>query len=568
MNTMHLTTASPEIVKTDRLWGWDTVFGIRYEYVNMAIAASERVPTSFFQSEQDEGDVISISGGFESWQLTVGGTGRSIMMSLKVPSVTLSRTNHSDQTRTGVEYVIKVTLQTVAGGAGPDGGELVNFVLASGPKGSNQQVVVEEVNYAGSEQDTTVKFFLRGLMEDWLNANVAQFDFVFSSVNLNSRADVAHWAWLRPTATGYAVYDDGATLGSGIFGVLCMTEDRAMPPDHQISADTIPEVHNGSFLLSKERFLTQVFRHGVGQMIDGPVTPEADKNWPEDYFELTDEDTMLTNTADLIMRGVEVEEGEEPVNFTIPARTFHSKLEESYLDIHFEQLNHPYKWFIGFGWLLDVTHEIQTRNIATLVGSSLALFPGSKTLDPNIQVVTHKPRAVKTDAAKKLDVLLIVLGLLSILLPVLKWGWTRYVAQGAEEIEGGAAAAGGLVMDAEIEAEMVVEADAAGAEAALGVIEGTEATFMARIMGQITARRAAILGVLSAAGWTAEQLLPYMADKEAAKELPRYDEFAAEIMKPITWPYASGFTVSEVTFNGSFQTMGEPKFDKSLVGKS
>lgn len=565
MNEMTLSAIDADPLKLDRLLGWDTVFAIRYSYVNNAIAASGRVPPSFHQQEQDEGDVIEIAGDFTSWALTTGGDGHAVMMSLRAPSVTLKRTGHSDQTRSDVEYVVKVTLQTQSAGAGPDGGQLVNFVLASGPKGSNQAITVEEVVYQGSEQDTTVRFFLRGLMEDWLNANAGTFDFVFSTVNLNSRADVDHWTWLRPTATSYAVHDDGTNMSSGIFGVMCMTEGRPVPRDHVITSDTLPDGKNGSFLISKERFLSRIYRHGVGLMIDGPVTADASRVWPDDYFELTDDDTMLTNTDDLKIDALELQEGEDPVKVTIPARTFISKLEDTYLDIQFQEMNHPYKKLIGFGYLLNVSHEIRTRNVTQLHEGCFTLYPGSKTMKPGLKVATHRASAVKTEAAKTLDVILIITGILSIVLPLLRWGWAKYAAQGVEEIEGGAAGAAAMVQEEVATTEQVVLADAAGAEAAMAIAEGTEQGWGAWFAAQITTKRAAIMGTMSAAGFTAEMLLPYLANKDAERELPHYDEFAAEIMKPIAWPYASGFEVTEIDFNSCFQTMGEPRFDETLV---
>lgn len=561
MNTQNHNLATPTPFKTDRLLGWDTVFAIRYNHVNDAIAASGKVPGTFEHVEQDEGDTNSIEGTFTNWSVTVGGAGHLIMMKLDVPSVTLKRTGHTDQVRTDVEYIVKVQLTTEEAGPGPDQGQLVNFVLASAKHGANTSIVVEEVNYDGSESDTTVRFFLRGLMEDWLNENSDKFDMVFATVNLNSRADKDHWQWLRPTHTSYAVSDDHTTLESGILGVMCMTEHRPAPPDQEITHETIPEGKNGAFLLSKERFMTKLLRRGMGDMIDGPVTPDSTRTWPDDYFELTDDDTMLTNTDDLEIKELVLQEDEDPVRVEIPARTMIMKLEDNYLDVHFEQMNHPYKWLIGFGYLVNVSHEIQTRNIARLDNGCFTLFPGTKTLDPNYKVAKHRATAVKTDAARKLDVVLIVLGILSIVLPLVRWGWTRWIAEGAEEIEGGAAAAGQMVQEAEATAAEVATADAAGAQAGLQILEGETQTWTQWFMAQITARRAAIMGVMSAAGFTMEQLLPYLADKDAQKELPHYDEFAAEVLKPVAWPYSSGFNVTEIDFNSGFQTIGEPEFD-------
>lgn len=548
----------------DRLLGWDTVFAIRYDYVNTAIAASGRVPATFDQTDQDESETWNMSGTFSSWALTVGGSGHAIMMSLRVPSVTLTRTSHSDQTRTDVEYIVRVSLVPVAAGKGPDGGQLVNFTIAGPKSGVNREIAVKDIIYEGSESDTTVRFALRGFMEDWLNEHVETFDFVFSTVNLNSRADRDHWQWLRPTATSYAVIDDRKTLASGIFAVLCMTEGRPIARDQEITMDTIPPGDNAAFLISKERFLSRIFRKGVGDMLDGPVKPDATRVWPDDYFELTDNQTMLTNTHDLKIDRLVLKEGDDPVEAIVPARTFQTRLFDTYLEIYFEDLRHSYGSSV-IGFLLDVSHEIRTRNVAMLVNGNFGLFPGTKILSPDYKMARHKITAIKTKTGKALDVILFVTSAVALLLPAAGWVWGRYFATAAEEVEGGAVAAAELLAEGIPLAEDIVVADAAGAVVAEAVIAGKTVSLGQRLAAMITSRRAAIMGAMSGVGWTAQQLLPILVDKDIQGELPKFDEFAAEVMKPVAWPYASGFSVTKIGFDNGFVAQGDPQFDETLA---
>ncbi|MEL6957708.1 MAG: TULIP family P47-like protein [Pseudomonadota bacterium] len=563
---MSHTTTDLGQERGDRLLGWDTVFAIRYSYVNDAIAASGRVPTSFNQTTQDEGDTLNMAGNFASWGLTVGGTGHAIMMRLHVPSVTLKRTNHSDQTRTDVDFIIRVSLAPHDGGAGPDGGNLVNFKIAAPDSGLNRDVVVEEVIYEGSESDTTVRFLLSGLMEEWLNENVHTFDFVFSTVNLNSRADKDHWQWLRPTATSYAVTDDRQSESTGIFAVLCMTEGREIAKDQEITRDTIPDGSNGAFLISKERFLSKVLAKGVGEMLDGPVTPEAGKVWPDDYFELTDDETMLTNTTALKIDQLQLKEGDDPVLATIPPRSFETRMYDSYLEIYFEALNHSYGKAPLVGYLLDVSHEIRTRNVAALIDGAFGLNPGTKEGDGELAIATHKIKAVKTDAGKTLDVILWVVSIIGLVLPAAGWVWGRFFAAGAEEIEGGAVAAAEVIAEGVPAAEDVIIADAAAAEAAVEITIAGQAVAFGRWLGAfVVSRRAFLIGMFSLAARATQEILPILIDKDIQGELPKYDEFAAEVMKPVAWPYSSGFDVTDVKFDNGFVSHGEPKFDETLV---
>ena len=564
MNELMQSTPGLEALDSDRLLGWDTVFAIRYDHVNSAIAASGRVPAVFEQTVQDEGETLSMSGTFSTWALTVGGSGHAIMMSLRVPSVTLTRTGHSDQTRTDVEYIVRVSLVPVAAGKGPDGGQLVNFTIAGPKSGANREIAVEEIIYEGSESDTTVRFALRGLMEEWLNEHVETFDFVFSTVNLNSRADQDHWQWLRPTATSYAVIDDRETLSSGIFAVLCMTEGRPVARDQEITMDTIPAGGNAAFLISKERFLSRIFRKGVGDMLDGPVTPDASRVWPDDYFTLTDNETMLTNTDDLKIDRLVLKDGEDPVQAIVPARTFQTRLFDTYLEVYFEDLRHSYSKSV-IGYLLDVSHEIRTRNVAMLVDGHFGLSPGTKKVDPEFKIATHKITAVKTKAGKAIDVILFVSSAVLLMLPAAGWVWGRFAASAAEEIEGGAAAAAEVAATAVPVAEEIVVADAAGAAVAEAVIAGETATLGQRLAAMITMRRAAIMGAMSFVGWTAQNLLPILVDKDIQSKLPKFDEFAAEVMKPVSWPNSSGFIVTDIGFDNGFVAQGDTQFDETLA---
>ncbi len=559
-----MTLGAPPMELGDLLEGWDTVFAIRYANVNSSIVAAGSSPDTFSESATDpDGDVATISGGFGDWQLTGGGAGRLIMMQLPVPSVTLTRTGKTDQTRTNVVYTVKVTLEPVPLGKGEAGGDLFAFKLIT-PKDSYEAdgvpiITVESVEYDGSETDTPTNFFLRGLMEAWLNRNAQQFDHVFATVNLNSKADKDHFQWLRPTDTSYAVYDDG-TVENGVFGVLCMTEDRESAHRAQmISPDTLPAGKSASFLISKERFLRKMILKSMADLFTGPATEDKSKVWPDDYFDLADLDNTVTNTGDIYINELVLEEGKDGVRVEVPANTLVIRLGDSYIDVSFEDLWHPYeKW--GAWWLVTIHHDIRSRSMAKLVDGKFSLAPEVKPDHPDQTVFHHWATVEKTKAAKVIDYVLLGLAILSVVLPLMKWGYMKWVGTAAETTESGAAVAGKMVQTGAATPGEIATGTAAGAGPAMAAAAGETVTMSEWFMAQITTRRAFIMGMMSAAGFAYEQFLPIMADVDAQKELPDFREFTTEVMTPVGFPNNTGFEIDELQFNGSLQALGQAHF--------
>ena len=551
---------------------WDTVFAIRYTDVNNAIVRAGSSPKEEFnETITDEalraiiaddrfGDSATIRGFFGDWAVAPGGSGHLVMMSLPVTTVTLTRPGHDDAVRTDVTYTVRVELKAVkrAGVNGPGGGDLYDFVLSDQGSGDLPAVTVEACIYDGWETDGFVHVFLVAAMQSWLNKNISKFSHVFATVNLNAKADHGRFDWLMPTETAYAVTDTG-TLESGIFGVLCMTKNRAKPRNQQINPDALPEGQRASFLISRDRFLKEMLAPGLGTMFTGPTKPEADMHWPDDYFVLTDNDTALTNTHSLYIESLDVGKEGKPENVRahLEAAGLNAKLEETYLNVHIRDLTHPYYKVLG-DWWLKVHHTITTRNVARLTDDQVFdLIPLSETLGN--YTMQHEAVALKTKWAKRITWAEIFVGLVALALPLARAGWLRCVAGEAEEIEQGAMAlnmveAEGPVINAEAE-NLAQE----GAQGALGMIQNGVARLGSWIVGSFQSWRGRLIWAMSAT-LTTEQILAEIADEKAGDKLPKYDEFAASVMAPVQWPDAQDFEVTAVQFNGSFQTFGDPKF--------
>ncbi|OPX90106.1 MAG: Macrolide export ATP-binding/permease protein MacB [Pelotomaculum sp. PtaB.Bin104] len=73
--------------------GWDTVFAIRIKDVNSAIRLQKSSPTDFSQHyvDPETDDDITITGVFGDWQLTTGGDGKNLHMSVPIKTGTMTR---------------------------------------------------------------------------------------------------------------------------------------------------------------------------------------------------------------------------------------------------------------------------------------------------------------------------------------------------------------------------------------------------------------------------------------------------------------------------------------------
>ena len=79
-----------------------------------------------------------------------------------------------------------------------------------------------------------------GGMTNWFNANLADFTYIFATVNVGAQLSSSGFQWLAPTYTGYA-YVDGADTLSSYLAVLCATQNH--PPGNlvgQVSQMAVP----------------------------------------------------------------------------------------------------------------------------------------------------------------------------------------------------------------------------------------------------------------------------------------------------------------------------------------
>ena len=305
-------------------YGWDTVFAIRADDVNASIKRLATSPTTFASSTTDPHThaTVEVTGGFSDWAITLGGSGKLLHMSTPVTSLVAAGTVN-DQPITFTygpgTFEIEVELQYVPHEDPPAGstGTFHKLIVKSTPATPEQQVVTVLGAYDfGTSNDehhlpfASVSDDVVAAMQSWFNANLADFEHVFATVNLGRTADQGQFAWILPTYTSYA-YIDGPTLDTSVLGILCMTEGRdGTGVDQEVSPNAIPAGSRAGFLVAPERFITEMLWPSMSLVYAGATSSDfalrADKtgltlaNGPVTIKDMVDSDgnphtTVLKN---------------------------------------------------------------------------------------------------------------------------------------------------------------------------------------------------------------------------------------------------------------------------------
>lgn len=284
--------------------GWDSVNAILLPEVNAAMVASGRSPKAFERRIQDN---WTISGTFDSWRLVRGGSGAIVFLRAPLTTAHMSFTGSPDLDFTDGWVTVAIKLQYLPQPPGeghpdePDDSDGIKQYLASDPSARSADdpaVVVQAVDYGSAKPDDMQRALFAGAIANWFNANLATFTYVFSVVNLNSRAAKEQFQWLKPTYSSYA-YFNGATDATSYFGVLNMTSGAQ--PDgltNQLPPSAIPADCNASILVSNELFMRQMILPGLTKSF---------VNATESSFRITGKGKVIENLVDITLDDIKVD---------------------------------------------------------------------------------------------------------------------------------------------------------------------------------------------------------------------------------------------------------------------
>ncbi|PIG95165.1 TULIP family P47-like protein [Gloeocapsopsis sp. IPPAS B-1203] len=283
--------------------GWDTVFAVRLPDVNSALMKSDKYPKTF-EITVDPSENYSIQGTFGSWQVARGGDGKIVYLSIPIPTGTMTSGTKS-YPLDGSQVYISVNLKYVPQKQGSNAlkasdSDVEVDDLVVNPEARSEEdpaVVIQNLKFAQNPPSTFIKSLMIGALLEWFNANLIQFAYVFSTVNLNERADQEQFQWLKPTYTSYG-YSDGATDEKSYFGVLNMTDDRSPEGlENHLPPAAIPEEARASFSIAMERFLEKMVLPGL---------PKGFPNASDTDFTLANNNTVIQNTRTVIADKIKV----------------------------------------------------------------------------------------------------------------------------------------------------------------------------------------------------------------------------------------------------------------------
>jgi len=530
--------------------GWDTVFAIKFPDVNSAIVSAGASPASFSYTNTGSSGTIVITGTFGDWQLTTGGDGENLHMSLPISSGSVdnagSVTPYSNATAT-----IEVRLDLL-----PQPG-------ATSTSGPNNLVVdpsvvsVLDISYSGTAPDAVTSALINQGLEDWLVANIQDFNHVFATVDLNTRLDSAsQFQWLMPTHTSYAV-GDAATVADAVFAVLSMTENRsAANLSHIVDADAIPGGERSGFLINTERFLEKIVLPGV---------PVFFSNASESDFDIVEDGTQIVNNTSLTFQEFTLENG-NTVTADIERGNFTVTVEETNLITTFSGLHYSsspgidvYVDFTQYSVMeLDDEGRIDLRATTFTQGGSVETSVGVQIADIISGVVV--------------EVLAIAIGTAA-------GSWLEDAAEVEQnvqegiELEQNTANMGettGNILPGATDAEIGQAQEGTNA-VQTAADEVGNANQPARFNGWLARgnvkMKGAVIGGLAGLFVSTPLsaivfILEAIADKNR-EDIPTLLEFAETAVSPVTWPNASQYTLTSATLNGCLQIGGDPGFSQA-----
>ncbi|MBU3146261.1 TULIP family P47-like protein [Clostridium sp. CF012] len=248
--------------------GWDSVYAIRANYLNLAIQEKHTSPPNFSQDLDDSGDIFKVDGNFGDWQIIEGGDGSNVNMKIPIKDGIYTSSTGKQISLNDVSAVVQVKLAyfpEVLSEQFEDG----SYDLKINTTQTNQQNPVVSLLYMNFPPDSKIstinKAIIQSMLQLWLNDNLKAFDNVFSTVYLKNLSSGEDFKWLKTTYMSYA-YTDNGTLNSSVFGVLCMTNNRSADAlSHQITSVAFEKDDSSVFIINTQLFLKYQFLPGVQQ---------------------------------------------------------------------------------------------------------------------------------------------------------------------------------------------------------------------------------------------------------------------------------------------------------------
>ncbi|WP_327107393.1 TULIP family P47-like protein [Nonomuraea glycinis] len=168
----------------------------------------------------------------------------------------------------------------------------LNDLQALAAAASEDEPAVSIITIVNNPSTGIAAAVLPDLLSSWFNTNIGEFNHVFASLDLAPvLSGDDNYAWMKPTATSYAVTDQG-TMDSSVFGVLTMALGHPPSDNHQVSPYAIPPAPaQAGFLISGPMFMRNMLLAGAVNIFNGA---------PASSFTIGNDGLTVTNSTDLV----------------------------------------------------------------------------------------------------------------------------------------------------------------------------------------------------------------------------------------------------------------------------
>lgn len=598
-NLSQLHADAPSPAGAVDTFGWDTVSAIRYSDVNKAIQKAGSSPKTFVVSQLTRRNSrLVLAGTFSDWQLAVsasatqGASGTEIKMSIPIPSLRFSELEPNASSPAGPQNPPDPAAPGGAPLPPPSANDIVytgltaligfNLEFLNGAPGeqvlkpslSGTPVSLWNLNLP-DDCDFETAADIQSLLKRWLNDHLADFDHVFSTVDIAMQEDTGALGWIKPTWVSYSTSEpSGATLDDCVFGVMAMTEKRDPSQNSaQISAYAIPQGSRAGFLISRDRFLAKMLMPGIPAIFLGATV---------DNFKLSDDNTTITNTVALSLQDFSLPDG-KTVTPDVPAGSFTIEIYNTYLRMAFDGLHYQYSpgidvyitWEGTSKMVLDATNRIvklqeigsTTRSDVEMsnalhwaeVGMNIGLSIAAAAFGGALgkMAVAGKAIAGTAEGAIQGTADAVADGATQTADTVTTQSITTTVGDATTQAEADAAKAGEMADASEAKGE--VEASAAGGLGRTARLVGWFSRNWQKVLGSMVGSMVGA-GIGSAIAFIPTYL--QMVAENEASSMPKLDDFAGTVVAPVKWPNSTAFKLDYAGLNNAMQLGGDPGFEK------
>jgi hypothetical protein len=539
------TATSPQPADT---YDWDTAFGVRFGDANAAIVAKSSSPPSFDGSWEDpfSGETMAVKGAFGPWQLA-GGSGSIVHMALPVTAGSLT-----PQGGAALDWSGTATIEVY-----------LNYLPQPGAADGTPQNLVVQTTGADGQPVATVQGFtfdpaspwskssdpITSALQTWLEANLQDFNHVFSVVVVNDTADQGSFQWLKPTKIGYAVNTPvDAAVDDYVLGVLAMTEGRDDPNlSYVVSPNIIPAGANAGFLIAQERFLEKIFMPGVYLLFQNASTAD---------FDTTNDGATITNIQPLAFQKFTLEDGTVIADAAIDTGGFTLTAFDQTLELQFSNLKFSWKGgyivhltYTGASQLyLDTGNHLQMRQTGT---PSLNTIVTKTTREQWSELVVGIVEGIGLSILGAL-----VGGALGPAADAAEDAASETISTAATEADGAGSDLSfdidGLEPDSDVSNVDEVESQN-DSDASEDLENADDDSYTTKFKGWFGRNWSKLLGLaiggaLGAVMAKIPDIMETYAEKNLA-DMPTLDSFADAAVSSTSWPGSSGYTIASLSMN-------------------